>query len=67
MMVEKALREIEKEDQDTSANDEFEIVDDIDISMEDLEKIIKDSDFTEFEDFLDAEAEADFNFLEDQD
>jgi hypothetical protein len=40
-MVEKALREIEKEDQDRANNDESDIIDDIDLSLEDLEKEIK--------------------------
>jgi mevalonate kinase len=64
-MVEKALREIEKEDQDRANNDESDIIDDIDLSLEDLERVIKDSDYEEFEEFLEEESEADYNFLED--
>ena len=36
VMVEKALREIDKEDKDNAANTEDEIVDDIEISLDDL-------------------------------
>ena len=65
VMVEKALREIEKEDSDKDNNIENDIIDDIDLSLEDLEKVIKDSDYEEFEEFLEEESEADYNFLED--
>jgi hypothetical protein len=41
-MVEKALREIEKEDKDNAANTEDSIIDDIDLSLEDLEATLKD-------------------------
>jgi hypothetical protein len=41
-MVEKALREIDKEDKDNAANTEDEIIDDIDLSLEDLEATLKD-------------------------
>lgn len=63
-MVEKALREIEKEDKAEAENTEVEIVDDIDLSLEDLEKVIKDVDFTEFEDFLNEESAADDLYLQ---
>ena len=63
LMVEKALREIDKEDKDNAANDETDIIDDIDLSLEDLEATIKDSDFNEFDDFLDEEAAADADYL----
>jgi hypothetical protein len=63
-MIEKALREIEKEDQEQAENTEDTIVDDIDMSLEDIEKIIKDQDFIDFEEFLDEEAEADALYLE---
>jgi hypothetical protein len=64
IMVEKALREIEKEDQEQAENTEDTIVDDIDMSLEDIERIIKDQDFIDFEEFLDEEAEADALYLE---
>jgi hypothetical protein len=41
-MVEKALREIDKEDKDNAANTENNIIDDIDLSLEDLEATLKD-------------------------
>ena len=63
VMVEKALREIDKEDKDNAANTEDEIVDDVEISLDDLEATLKDSDFSDFEDFLDEEAAADANYL----
>ena len=63
LMVEKALREIDKEDKDNAANTESDIIDDIDLSLEDLEATIKDSDFNEFDDFLDEEAAADADYL----
>ena len=64
IMIEKALREIEKEDQEQAENTEDTIVDDIDMSLEDIERIIKDQDFIDFEEFLDEEAEADALYLE---
>ena len=63
VMVEKALREIDKEDKDNAANTEDEIVDDVEISLDDLEATLKDSDFSDFEDFLDEEAAADADYL----
>ena len=63
VMVEKALREIDKEDKDNAANTESEIVDDIEISLDDLEQTLKDQDFADFDDFLDEEAAADANYL----
>ena len=63
IMVEKALREIEKEDKDSAANDETDIIDDVEISLDDLEATLKDQDFTDFDDFLDEEAAADADFL----
>ena len=63
IMVEKALREIEKEDKDSAANTEDSIIDDIDLSLEDLEATLKDSDFEDFEEFLDEEYAADADYL----
>ena len=62
-MVEKALREIDKEDKANAENTEDSIVDDIDFSLEDLEATIKDQDFSDFEDFLEDSAAADADFL----
>lgn len=58
-MVEKALREIDKEDKDNATNTENEIIDDIDLSLEDLEATLKDQDYVDFEDFLDEQSAAD--------
>ena len=63
VMVEKALREIDKEDKDNAANTESEIVDDIEISLDDLEATLKDKDYEDFSDFLEEEAEADADYL----
>ena len=63
IMVEKALREIEKEDKANSENTEDSIVDEIDLSLEELEATIKDQDFEDFETFLEQESEADNYFL----
>jgi hypothetical protein len=41
-MVEKAIRENEKEDMENSKKNESDIVDDIDLSLEEIEKTIKD-------------------------
>ena len=62
-MVEKALREIDKEDKDNAANDETDIIDDVEISLDDLEATLRDQDFSDFDDFLDEEAAADASFL----
>ncbi len=62
-MVEKALREIDKEDKDNAANAETDIIDDVEISLDDLEATLKDQDFSDFDDFLDEEAAADASFL----
>ena len=59
-MVEKALRENNKEDEDNANNTEDSIVDDIDLSLEDLEATLKDSDYTDFENFLEEESESDY-------
>ena len=64
LMVEKALRDIEKEDKDNAENTEDSIVDDLIVDLSDIEKTIKDSDFTEFDEFLEEEAAADAEFLD---
>lgn len=63
IMVEKALRDIEKEDKADAENTEDMIIDDTDLSMEDLEKTLKDKDYSDFQDFLDEESEADADYL----
>ena len=63
IMVEKALRDIEKEDEANAENTEDMIIDDIDLSLEDLERTLKDQDYVDFQEFLDEEAEADDELL----
>ena len=63
-MVEKALRENAKEDEEDAKNNESDIIDEADLSIEDLEKTLKDEDYTDFEDFKDELASEDAKFLE---
>lgn len=63
LMVEKAIRENEKEDLENSKNNESDIIDDLDISLEDIEKSIKDQDYVDFEEFLESESAADQDSL----
>ena len=63
LMVEKAIRENEKEDMENSKKNESDIVDDIDLSLEEIEKTIKDQDYVDFEEFLDNEAAQDYDNL----
>lgn len=63
IMVEKALRDIEKEDEANAENTEDMIIDDIDLSLEDLERTLRDQDYVDFQEFLDEEAEADSDYL----
>ena len=63
-MVEKALRENAKEDEEDAKNNEIDIIDEADLSIEDLEKTLKDEDYTDFEDFKDELAQEDAKFLE---
>jgi hypothetical protein len=58
-MIEAALRQNAKEDDDSQNNNEDEIIDDIDLDIEDLEKQINDKDFEEFSEFIDDEIEED--------
>ena len=64
IMVEKALREIDKEDAESAANTEDAIVDDIELSLQDLEDVVKDQDYTDFNDFIDKEIQSDEQFYE---
>ena len=63
-MVEKALRENAKEDEEKAKNAESDIVDDADLSIEELEKTLKDSDYTDFEEFKEQEVALDNEFLQ---
>lgn len=63
-MVERALRENAKEDEEKAKNAESDIVDDADLSIEELEKTIKDSDYADFEEFKEQESAQDNEFLQ---
>lgn len=63
-MVEKALRENAKEDEEKAKNAESDIVDYADLSIEELEKTIKDSDYADFEEFKEQESAQDNEFLQ---
>ena len=63
-MVEKALRENAKEDEEDAKNNEIDIIDEADLSIEDLEKTLRDEDYTDFEEFKDELAQEDAKFLE---
>ena len=67
IMVEKALREIEKEDTETDNSLDLDIVDDVEVNLDDLEKEIGYSDYEEFEEFVESEAMSDLYFLEGDD
>ena len=58
-MVEQALKQIQKEDEDAENNQETDIIDDDNIDLEDIEKSLKDEDFNDFNDFLEEESEQD--------
>ena len=58
-MVEQALKQIQKEDEDAENSQELDIVDEDDINLEDIEKSLKDEDFEEFSEFLEEEANLD--------
>jgi hypothetical protein len=58
-MVEKALREIDKEDkEDNNIDDIIDDTEDFDLSELEKQIHVNDSDYVEFADFIDAELEA---------
>ena len=61
-LIEIALKQNAKEDQDQSENTEDTIVDENEVSIEDIEKSIRDVDFADFQDFLEEESELDLDF-----
>lgn len=63
LMVEKALRENQQEDAEGAKNTEEDIIDDLDLNFDDLDKIIKDQDFADFEEFIEEESELDADYL----
>ena len=54
-MIEMALKQNAKEDEDEKNQLDDDIVDDADLSIEDLEKSLKDEDFEDFEEFKENE------------
>ena len=63
-MIEMALKQNAKEDEEKAKNVESDIVDDADLSIEELEKTIKDSDYADFEEFKEQESAQDNEFLQ---
>ena len=59
-LVEQALKQIQKEDEDAENNQETDIVDDLEVNLDDIEKSLKDQDFVDFNEFLEEDAELDF-------
>ena len=66
VMVEKALRENAKEDEDSKINDELDVIDEDNMSLEDIEKTLKYEDYVEFNDFLDSQENPDYLDEEDE-
>lgn len=66
-LIEVALRQNAKEDAEASENNEDDIVDENTlVSIDEIEKTLKDSDFADFGEFLEEESELDLTrFLED--
>lgn len=62
-MIEAALKQNAKEDQEAKENDEDTIVDEDEVSIEDVEKTIEDQDFEDFNEFLDGESAVDLDTL----
>lgn len=65
-LVEIAIAQNAKEDKDAKENQEFDIVDDIDLTIDDIEKSLEDQDFEDFNEFLEEqermnEEEEEFN------
>ena len=54
-MIEMALKQNAKEDEDEKNQLDDDIVDDADLSIEELEKSLKDEDFEDFEEFKENE------------
>ena len=59
-LVEQALKQIQKEDEDAENNQETDIVDDLEVNLDDIERSLKDQDFVDFNEFLEEDAELDF-------
>lgn len=59
LLLEKAVRDNQKEDEEAAAQVENEITDERDISIEDIEKTITMQDYLEFEEFVNSGLEGD--------
>lgn len=66
-LVEKAVRDNNREDEENANNTELDIVDDAELSIEELEKSIKDNEYEDFEDFKEEEALKDEKYLQGDD
>jgi hypothetical protein len=64
-LIEIALKQIEKEDEDAKNNTETEIVDELNLSLDELEKQVTDQDYLDFDEFLEGEAQSDADWLDD--
>jgi hypothetical protein len=62
-MIELALKQNAKEDQENTGIEDDIVDEDSLISLDDIEEELKDSDYEEFADFLEEEALEDLNLL----
>ena len=67
ILLETAIRQNQKEDEEAANNKENEIIDDTDLSLEELEKTIRDQDYIDYEEFLDEAEAADEEYLREVD
>ena len=65
-MIDQALKQNAKEDKEAKENVEDTIVDDVDMSIEDIEKTLEDKDIEDFGEFLDNETELDIDAFSDR-
>ena len=65
-MIDQALKQNAKEDEEAKENVEDTIVDDVDMSIEDIEKTLEDKDIEDFSEFLDNETELDIDAFSDR-
>ena len=56
-MVEAALRQNAKEDEDADNNTELDIVDDDEVNLDELERSLKDEDFADFTEFIEEDTQ----------
>ena len=63
-MIEAALKQNAKEDQEASENNELDIVDNEEINLDEVEESLKDNDFSDFNEFLEDDINEDDLFGE---